>query len=84
MAVDGRFCSNNAEVLREAAESGLGIALLPDFAVDESIAAGRLRPIMPGYAPEPFHLYALYPSREYLPAKLRLLLDELVAALGGH
>ena len=82
IAVDGRLCSNNAEVLRAAAERGLGIAVLPDFAVDDAIAAGRLREIMPDHAPEPFHLFALYPSREHVAAKVRYFLDFLAAEFG--
>ncbi|WP_285426181.1 LysR family transcriptional regulator [Pseudomonas sp. efr-133-TYG-103a] len=40
--VSGRFKSNNAEVLREMAKAGGGIALLPDWLIDEDIADGAL------------------------------------------
>jgi DNA-binding transcriptional LysR family regulator len=40
--VHGRFKSNNAEVLRELATAGGGIALLPDWLIDQDIAENRL------------------------------------------
>jgi DNA-binding transcriptional LysR family regulator len=40
--VNGRLKSNNAEVLREMARAGGGIALLPDWLIDEDIADGHL------------------------------------------
>lgn len=42
VSVNGRFKSNNAEVLRELALAGTGIALLPDWLIDQDIDAGRL------------------------------------------
>jgi DNA-binding transcriptional LysR family regulator len=40
--VNGRFKSNNAEVLRELAHAGTGIALLPDWLIDQDIVDGQL------------------------------------------
>lgn len=40
--VSGRFKSNNAEVLRELALAGCGIALLPDWLIVDDLAQGRL------------------------------------------
>lgn len=42
VSVHGRFKSNNAEVLREVALAGGGVALLPDWLVNEDIESGRL------------------------------------------
>jgi len=40
--IDGRFKSNNAEVLREVALAAGGVALLPDWLVNEDVSSGRL------------------------------------------
>ena len=80
--VQGSYCSNNGEVLCEAAAQGLGIVLLPDFIVAEALAEGRLQRILEGYEPPPFSLYGLYPSRHFVPAKIRLFLDFVVGAAG--
>lgn len=81
MAVQGPFCSNNGDVLCQAAEQGLGIAMLPDFIVHTALEDGRLTRILQAYEPPAFTLNALYPSREYVPAKTRLFLDYLVEQL---
>jgi DNA-binding transcriptional LysR family regulator len=80
--VQGRFCSNNGEALCTAAVQGLGIVILPDFIVERALAEHRLQRILPGFEPPPFTLYALYPSRHFVPAKIRLLLDFLILAAG--
>ena len=77
LAVDGPFCSNNGEALCQAAEQGLGIAMLPDFIVEQSLREGRLIRILESFEPPAFTLNALYPSREFVPAKTRLFLDYL-------
>jgi DNA-binding transcriptional LysR family regulator len=41
ITVQGMLCSNNGEVLRDAAIGGLGIALLPRFIVAEALQQGR-------------------------------------------
>lgn len=46
--VRGRMRSNNIEVLREVALAGSTVALLPDWLVDDDIAAGRLLSLFPG------------------------------------
>lgn len=77
VAVHGNFCSNNGSVLCAAAVQGLGIALLPEFIVAADLAAGRLQRVLQGHEPPPFGLYGLYPSRQFVPAKIKLFLDFL-------
>jgi DNA-binding transcriptional LysR family regulator len=81
LAVQGPFCSNNGDVLCQAAEQGLGVVMLPSFIVQDALAEGRLARILRAYEPPAFTLNALYPSREYVPAKTRLFLDYLVEQL---
>ena len=81
--VKGRFCSNNGEVLLEAAIQGLGIILLPDFIVSEALADGRLVRVLEGQERMPLTLFAVYPSRHFVPTKIRLFIDFIVGALSG-
>lgn len=83
LAIKGSFCSNNGDVLAEAAMQGLGITLLPDFIVEEGLADGRLVKVLEEYERAPLTLYALYPSRRHLPVKTRSFLDYLQKELGG-
>ena len=71
----GTLCSNNGEVLREAAIAGLGVAHLPDFIVADAIADGRLVRVLAGRERTPLTLFALYPSRHFVPAKTRLFIE---------
>lgn len=83
IAIRGSFCSNNGDVLAEAAMQGLGITLLPDFIVEEGLADGRLVKVLEAYERAPLTLYALYPTRRHLPAKTRSFLDYLQEELTG-
>ena len=78
LAIRGSFCSNNGDVLAEAAMQGLGITLLPDFIVEDALADGRLVRVLDDYAREPLTLFALYPSRHHVPAKTRRFLEYLL------
>ncbi len=82
VAIRGVFCSNNGEVLAEAAIQGLGITLLPDFIIEDALDEGRLVRILEGHERPPLTLSVLYPSRQHVPAKTRLFIDYLVAQLG--
>ena len=82
LAITGSFCSNNGDVLLEAAMQGMGITLLPDFIVEEGLANGRLVKVLEGYGRAPLTLFALYPSRQHVPAKTRALLAYLLDKLG--
>jgi DNA-binding transcriptional LysR family regulator len=72
------LCANNAEVLRDAAVRGCGIALLPMFIAEEELRGGVLRRILADYHPPPLTLYALYPPTRHLAVKVRLFIDFLV------
>ncbi|MGB5451127.1 MAG: LysR family transcriptional regulator [Sedimenticolaceae bacterium] len=83
LAIKGRFCSNNGDVLAEAAMQGLGIALLPDFIVEEGLADGRLVKVLEDFERPPLTLFALYPSRQHVPAKTRKFLAYLLDHFAG-
>ena len=61
-----------------AAIAAEGIDFEPDFIVSPLIKAGRLTPILKHYQPPPFPIYAIYPSRRHLSAKVRSFVDFLV------
>lgn len=79
--VRGQFCANNGEVLRQAAVAGMGIVLLPDFEVQEELLRGELVALLPEYSAPAVSVYAVYPSRQFLPEKTRALVDFLISEL---
>lgn len=63
----GPFGANNSEALREAAQAGLGIALLPDYSVQEAIQAGRLTEVLPAWQPVGIIADSIFAIRPYSP-----------------
>jgi len=78
VAITPRLSSTHAGIVREAAVAGLGIALLPGFAVADDIKAGRLLRILDGFEPKPDWLCAFHPEGRVASAKVRLFTDFLV------
>lgn len=73
---------NNAEVLKHCAIEGMGIALLPQFVVEDALSDGRLKQLMPACTPAPSTLYAVRPSRRFVTARERLFIDFLHESFG--
>ncbi|KRQ13303.1 LysR family transcriptional regulator [Bradyrhizobium manausense] len=71
--------SGNETLLHMAALEGMGLAFLPKWLVAEDIAAGRLEHVMPGHIVFVGKLFAVYPSRKYLSAKVRTFIDFIAA-----
>jgi DNA-binding transcriptional LysR family regulator len=76
------LCVNNAEVLRDAAVKGRGIALLPVFIAEQALRDGELTGLMAAYQAPPLTLYAIYSPTRHLAVKVRLLIDFLVERFG--
>ena len=77
MRVQGQFTSNDVEMIIDAASAGLGLACLPDEALQPALGEGRLVRVLEDWCP-PFpgyHLY--YPSRRQQSPALALLVDVL-------
>jgi DNA-binding transcriptional LysR family regulator len=77
--VSGSLHSNNGDLLAAAAARGAGIVFEPAFIVGPEVRAGRLVPLLQDYVPAPAPIYAVYPSRKHLSAKVRVFVDFLVA-----
>jgi len=80
--VEGALVADNMAFCRAAAEAGIGIALLPIAAVIESLEAGRLEQVLPGWTYGGASLSILLPSGRHVPARVALLRDFLVVELG--
>jgi DNA-binding transcriptional LysR family regulator len=76
--VMGNLHSNNGDLLAEAAARGAGVVFEPAFIVGADLRAGRLVPLLQEFATEPVPIFAVYPSRKHLSAKVRRFVDFLV------
>jgi len=72
---------NSPQAVREIAIAGGGIAMTPDFIVEDAINDGRLVPILPEYTTLEFGLFAIYPHRKYVAKKVRCFIDFALAQL---
>lgn len=73
---------NDPGALRDVVLADAGIAWLPPFVAADDVAQGRLRAVLPGWSLEGAEIHAVFPSRQGLSPKVRLLLDLLVAEVG--
>lgn len=74
----GTLRTNSSEVVREAVLAGLGIGLRSTWEVGPELRDGRLQVIMSQYRESGGGaVYAVYPCRQYVPAKLRAFVDFL-------
>lgn len=80
--VEPRMTATSSEVLRAAACAGAGIALLPTFLVDDALAQGTLRRVLPDWAIGTLKVFAIHPHRRTHPARLRVFLDALAERFG--
>ncbi len=81
VTVAGRVTFSSAAACLAAAEAGLGIACLPDFVADASLAAGRVVRVLEGQEMPVLPIHVLFPGGRHQPARLRLLIEFLVRAL---
>jgi DNA-binding transcriptional LysR family regulator len=70
--------SSNEAILMSAAIEGMGYSFMPHWLVDEELASGRLEHVLPDLARPIAPLFAVYPDRSFLPAKVRSFLDYLI------
>lgn len=75
--VSGRMQANAADPIKVAAVHGLGLIMLPKYIVGKHIAKGSLKVVLEDYTNPPLEIYAVYPHRKYLSAKVSVFLDFL-------
>jgi DNA-binding transcriptional LysR family regulator len=81
--VSGPLHSNSGDLAIAAAIAGLGLVFEPDFMLQPALDAGRLRRVLPEWESSPGEIWAVYPSRRHLSAKVRLFVDHLARQFGA-
>ena len=88
--VDGRIrkflppssCTfNDDELVLQAVLDGQGIAQMAGYQVSEHLRAGRLVACLAQHAPDDRGHYLCYPSRQQLPARIRVFIDYMTVAV---
>ena len=76
--------TNSGDTCRAAALAHQGIILQPTFLVGQDLLNGTLVELMPEFHSQEMGIYAVYPTRKHLSAKVRVLIDFLVSHLSGR
>ena len=81
--VKGNIRSNSAELIREALLSGLGLGLRGTWEIGPELANGSLKIVLPEYrGSSNVAIYAVYPCREFMPAKVNVFIEFLAELYG--
>ncbi|WP_394209697.1 LysR family transcriptional regulator [Enterovibrio calviensis] len=78
VTIRGTYRINNAPAVLEAAKSGVGIAYIATYLLNDEIESGQLKVLMPSWKPTlKLPVYVVYPRREFLAPKVRHFVDFL-------
>ncbi|HEX8641198.1 MAG TPA: LysR family transcriptional regulator [Allosphingosinicella sp.] len=77
-----RLRGNNGELLRSAAEAGLGLCILPSFIAAPGLESRRLETVLRDFPLEDGALHAVMPPGRATTARVRTLVDFLVHRFG--
>ncbi len=80
--VTGNMHCNDGGVLTKWALAGHGLAWRSAWEVAEEITNARLVEVLPNFSAPGNDIYAVYPQRKFLPAKVRLFIDFLKRTFG--
>jgi len=76
--------TNSGDTCRAAALAHQGVILQPSFLVGRDLADGTLVELMPGYKSIELGIYAVYPTRKHVSAKVRALIEFLATRFEGR
>lgn len=79
--VSPRLLVNDLEVAAEAAIAGVGVARLPSLVCRDAVEQGRLVLVLGATNRASRGVWAVYPTRRHLPAKVRVFLDALTSLI---
>lgn len=74
--------SGNETLMHLATIEGMGFTFIPHWLAFNDLESGRLEAVLPDQAWPIIPIYAIYPDRSYLPAKVRSFLDFLAGPNG--
>jgi DNA-binding transcriptional LysR family regulator len=82
LGLHGTIKTHSGIAAREFVRCGVGVGLLPDYAVNKDIAQGHLVRVLPAWnEAHDRPISAVFPSRDRLPTRVRLLIDFLRVSL---
>ncbi|UIF91563.1 LysR family transcriptional regulator [Cupriavidus sp. UYPR2.512] len=83
VSAPGRYRVNNSLAMRESFLAGAGFGMTPAWLVQDLLDSGALQRVLPRWSGPAQEAFLVYPSRRYLPARVRVLLEYLAQAMAG-
>jgi DNA-binding transcriptional LysR family regulator len=84
--VTGRLAVNSSESLRQAVLQGIGVGLLPTYAIAADLGAGSLAVVLPDYRAEGRFgnsVHAIFAPSRFNTPKMRVFIDFLLEKFGA-
>lgn len=81
--VQARLSVNSAVAAYKAVLDGMGLALLPDFTVQEALDSGQLVQLLSDYKTTPVGIYIIYPHRHLLSNNVKVFTEFLYQRWSG-
>ncbi len=81
VSVRGPVRVDNPLVVRDLVCAGQGVAISPFFVVEDELERGDLVEVLAGTVGFEWGIYAIYPRRKHLPARVRAYVDHLAREL---
>ena len=81
----GQMRTNSGDFAREALLAGLGVGLRSLWEVGDLLRSGQVAQVLPQYrGPSHLGIFAVYPSRDFMPAKVHAFIEVLAQHFGGE
>ncbi len=81
--VAGPLAIDNSDAIAEAVKAGLGVALLPSWLLEDEVADGRVRVLLPDFTPTTLPIHVIYSDRRWLSLRARSFITFLVDEFTG-
>lgn len=75
---------NDFNAIKQATVAGMGVALIPEMSCLRELARRELVMLLPEWGAAHATVFAVYPSRKYMPAKTRAFIEAMQAALAPN
>jgi DNA-binding transcriptional LysR family regulator len=83
--IKGNLRSDSAELLRAALIAGIGLGFRSTWEIAPELASGALKPVLPAYrGSSQLAIYAVYPSRDFMPAKVNAFIEFMTRSSGNE
>jgi DNA-binding transcriptional LysR family regulator len=77
------FLTDDPETERDAVLAGIAYGQLPDYLIAPHLRSGRLVTVLAEHEPTPWEVYVYRPQRGPVPARIRLVFDQIVAGMSN-